>query len=216
MDMNKEREAFEAWLKSLNENGRTTYFLGQESTVAWEAWQAAKAESHKSASLYQWEINHLAAANQQLRDYAAKASADQKIKLLLCDDHLKKCESPTGIFNSQYPDEEPCLICLAKQAKAQAVPDLSELQEMIAGHQYFHGEHGHMIVDMDDVIKEISGFDSCKAQAVPEGFLIVPKYHQQNIRDALVIACDVQEDEQRFEDSLNYVHKAMIEAQDQS
>ena len=38
------REAFEAWLKSLNENGRTTYFLGQESTVAWEAWQAAKAQ----------------------------------------------------------------------------------------------------------------------------------------------------------------------------
>ena len=38
------RESFEAWLKSLNENGRTTYFLGQESTVAWEAWQAAKAQ----------------------------------------------------------------------------------------------------------------------------------------------------------------------------
>ena len=54
---------------------------------------------------------------------AAKAQADQKIKLLLCDEHLKKCESPTGVFNSQYPDEEPCLICLAKQYKAQAVPD---------------------------------------------------------------------------------------------
>lgn len=53
----------------------------------------------------------------------AKAQADQKIKLLLCDEHLKKCESPTGIFNSQYPDEEPCLICLAKQYKAQAVPE---------------------------------------------------------------------------------------------
>lgn len=53
----------------------------------------------------------------------AKAQADQKVKLLLCDEHLKKCESPTGIFNSQYPDEEPCLICLAKEAKAQAVPD---------------------------------------------------------------------------------------------
>lgn len=53
----------------------------------------------------------------------AKAQADQKIKLLLCDEHLKKCESPTGIFNSQYPDEEPCLICLAKEAKAQAVPE---------------------------------------------------------------------------------------------
>lgn len=53
----------------------------------------------------------------------AKAQADQKIKLLLCDEHLKKCESPTGVFNSQYPDEEPCLICLAKEAKAQAVPE---------------------------------------------------------------------------------------------
>lgn len=56
----------------------------------------------------------------------------------------------------------------AWQAKAQAVPDLSELQERIAGHQYYHDEHGHMIVDMDDVVKEISGFDSWKAQAVPE------------------------------------------------
>jgi hypothetical protein len=103
----------------------------------------------------------------------AQAQADQKIKLLLCDEHLKKCESPTGVFNSQYPDEEPCLICLAKEAKAQAVPDLSELQERIAGHQYYHDEHGHMIVDMDDVVKEISGFDSWKAQAVPEGFALV-------------------------------------------
>ncbi|MDN5511769.1 hypothetical protein [Acinetobacter sp.] len=63
---------------------------------------------------------------------------------------------------------------LVSVRKAQAVPDLSELQEMIAGHQYFHGEHGHMIVDMDDVIKEISGFDSCKAQAVPEPVLDAP------------------------------------------
>ena len=52
MDVQKEREAFEAWLKSLNENGRTTYFLGQESTVAWEAWQAAKEhESNKSGQI---------------------------------------------------------------------------------------------------------------------------------------------------------------------
>lgn len=60
-------------------------------------------------------------------------------------------------------------------AKAQAVPDLGELQERIAGHQYYHDEHGHMIVDMDDVVKEISGFDSWKAQAVPEGYVLVEK-----------------------------------------
>lgn len=58
-------------------------------------------------------------------------------------------------------------------AKAQAVPDLGELQERIAGHQYYHDERGHIIVDMDDVVKEISGFDSWKAQAVPEGFVLV-------------------------------------------
>ena len=56
---------------------------------------------------------------------------------------------------------------LVVPAKAQAVPDLGELQERIAGHQYYHDEHGHMVVDMDDVVKEISGFDSWKAQAVP-------------------------------------------------
>ena len=60
-------------------------------------------------------------------------------------------------------------------AKSKAVPDLGELQERIAGHQYYHDEHGHMIVDMDDVVKEISGFDSYKAHAVPEGFVLVPK-----------------------------------------
>lgn len=60
---------------------------------------------------------------------AAKAQADQKIKLLLCDEHLKKCESPTGVFNSQYPDEEPCLICLAKEAKAQAVPEWIRMED---------------------------------------------------------------------------------------
>jgi hypothetical protein len=114
----------------------------------------------------------------------AKAQADQKIKLLLCDEHLKKCESPTGVFNSQYPDEEPCLICLAKEAKANAVPDLSELQERIAGHQYYHDEHGHMVVDMGDVVKEISGFDSWKAQAVPEGFVLVPKNPTHKMMEA--------------------------------
>lgn len=67
----------------------------------------------------------------------------------------------------------------AWQAKAQAVPDLGELQERIAGHQYYHDEHGHMIVDMDDVVKEIGGFDSWKAQAVPEKDAVIKKLSDQ-------------------------------------
>ena len=65
-----------------------------------------------------------------------KAQADQKVKLLLCDEHLKKCESPTGIFNSQYPDEEPCLICLAKEAKAQAAPEKDAVIKKLSDQLY--------------------------------------------------------------------------------
>ena len=59
------------------------------------------------------------------------------------------------------------------------------------------------------VILGIQDIKVIKAQAVP-------KYHMGNIRDALVIACDIKEDEGRFEDSLNYIHQAMIEAQEQN
>ncbi len=99
MDLQKERELFLAHMRSIGSAGfmfeldEDGNFDDMSMAYAWSAWQAAKAQ------------------------------ADQKVKLLLCDEHLKKCESPTGIFNSQYPDEEPCLICLAKEAKAQAVPE---------------------------------------------------------------------------------------------
>lgn len=57
-------------------------------------------------------------------------------------------------------------------------------------------------------------FDAWLASTNREGYKLVPKYHQENIKDALIIACDIKEDEQRFEDSLNYVHEAMIGACD--
>lgn len=102
-------------------------------------------------------------------------------------------------------------------AKAQAVPDLGELQERIAGHQYYHDEHGHMIVDMDDVVKEISSFDSCKAQAVQEGFVLVPK----EPTDAMLFAAsgrDIVAEHYGGENilwpELRETWKAMIEAQE--
>ena len=58
-------------------------------------------------------------------------------------------------------------------------------------------------------------FDAWLASANREGYKLVPKHHQENIKDALIIACDIKEDEQRFEDSLNYVHEAMIGACDE-
>lgn len=106
MDIQKEREAFE---QHLTDTGLVEFsgygfavdecdeYLHEPTQVAWDSW--------------------LIGLNR------AKAQSEKKIKLLLCDEHLQKCESPTGFFNSQYPDEEPCLICLAKEAKANTVPE---------------------------------------------------------------------------------------------
>lgn len=72
---------------------------------------------------------------------------------------------------------------------------------------WWEGNAIAMMCEEDEALKI---WQAAKAQAVPN------KYHMQNIRDALVIACDTKEDEGRFEDSLNYIHNAMIEAQEQS
>ena len=98
-----------------------------------------------------------------------------KAKLFSFDED-KKLYTGDGVesINDQWTTWCACIGMLHLDIKeAQVVPDLSELQERIAGHQYYHDEHGHMIVDMDDVVKEISGFDSWKAQAVPEGFVLI-------------------------------------------
>ena len=79
MDLQKEREAFEDWA-AFNGMGLYVYpslnkYADTDTEAAWKAWQAAKAESHKSASIYQLEINHLAQANHQWREKAAKSQA---------------------------------------------------------------------------------------------------------------------------------------------
>ncbi|WP_168383427.1 hypothetical protein [Acinetobacter indicus] len=105
MDIQKEREAFEAVTNIYHciYNADFNYYFGGSKFVG------GKAEIEVNAGWKAWQ--------------AAKAQSDKKIKLLLCDEHLQKCESPIGVFNSQYPDEEPCLICLAKQYKSQAAPE---------------------------------------------------------------------------------------------
>lgn len=97
-------------------------------------------------------------------------------------DEDKKLYTGDGVesINDQWTTWCACIGMLCLDVKeAQAVPDLGELQERIAGHQYYHDEHGHMIVDMDDVVKEISGFDSWKSQAVPEKDAVIKKLSDQ-------------------------------------
>lgn len=82
MDFQKEREAFENHLKKMGKTDNETFSKNEDDSYqmdiihfGWKIWQAAKDESHKQAALYQSEINHLAQANQQWREKAAKAQA---------------------------------------------------------------------------------------------------------------------------------------------
>lgn len=58
--------------------------------------------------------------NQQLKESLADARDEIKrlkknLRLLLCKKHLDKCEN--GLFNSRFPDDEPCLMCLEEAAE---------------------------------------------------------------------------------------------------
>lgn len=121
MDIQKEREAFEDWLFStekFNFRNKNFLFMLDESGIYedkpvlehWQTWQAAKDESHKQAALYQSEINHLAQANQQWREKAAKAQAvpegyiivplrDLNIVMELAEDHRDEY-----IRTSEFPE----------------------------------------------------------------------------------------------------------------
>ena len=94
--MNKEREAFEEsnnikpdWSFKFDDELQQYVELDHEMQAQveefnehWDTfragWQAAKDDSHKQATLYQFEINHLAQANEQWREKAAKAQAVPK------------------------------------------------------------------------------------------------------------------------------------------
>ncbi len=56
----------------------------------------------------------------ELRKHLAEARAEiarlkKNLRLLLCKKHLDKCEN--GLFNSRFPDDEPCLICVEEAAE---------------------------------------------------------------------------------------------------
>lgn len=151
MDIQKEREAFNKEFGIDDADTFPAFSGGIESSAAlkcnWLGWKK-RAEFEYRENPETIEIDGLKTIHKLCK---------------FADEHNMKDCSFTEIVERMFDE----------LAKAQAVPDLGELQERIAGHQYYHDEHGHMIVDMDDVVKEISGFDGCKAQAVPEGFVVV-------------------------------------------
>lgn len=68
----------------------------------------------------QYTITCASEENQQLKESLAEARTEierlnKKLRLLLCEEHFEKCER--GLFNSENPDDEPCLICLMDAAE---------------------------------------------------------------------------------------------------
>lgn len=59
--------------------------------------------------------NELGDKDRQLAESRAETERLKKnLRLLLCKKHLDECEN--GLFNSRFPDDEPCLICVAEAA----------------------------------------------------------------------------------------------------
>lgn len=153
MAINKEREDFEAefskiksdiafWLHTWDEE-----MQGYNHPVMcwfWYMWQAARVESHKQAALYQFEINHLAQANQQWREKAAKAQAVLKSPVMAFDEWFKKRHEKTGLYeealcgkdDATYIKHEMNKAFQAGWKKKQAVPEGFVLVPK-AGAQYF-------------------------------------------------------------------------------
>ena len=120
MDIQKEREAFEKLIdieiiisEGFKFNPNINQYYHQDHTNhrisyaylmgAWMAWQAAKVESHKQAALYQFEINHLAQANQQWREKAANAQATPDNKQFNLNEFLEmeqKLDSKDGVITA--------------------------------------------------------------------------------------------------------------------
>lgn len=194
MDIQKEREAFNKEFGIDDADTFPAFSGGIESSAAlkcnWLGWKK-RAEFEYRENPETIEIDGLKTIHKLCK---------------FADEHNMKDCSFTEIVERMFDE----------LAKAQAVPDLGELQERIAGHQYYHDEHGHMIVDMDDVVKEISGFDGCKAQAVPEGFVVVPKEPTDEMWSSGIDAyTDAMEDNKALPAaSINDIYKAMIEAQE--
>lgn len=61
-----------------------------------------------------------------------------------------------------------------------------------------------------DQLQRAFMWQAWQASAQRQGYKLVLLDHMSVIRDALVIACDSGKNYQRYEDSLNYVHKAMM------
>ena len=117
--MDKEREVFKAWFKKEYLGIDALANQGDEGAMirrdyAYVGYQAAKAESHKQAALYQFEINHLAQANEQWREKVANAQAMAETQQAVIDSLKAQLKA---VHDSRVEFVEYCRVVEAQENK---------------------------------------------------------------------------------------------------
>lgn len=114
-DEDRMHEQIELWARQSYRRSRSgvrgTTITRADSEVTHYVWAALR-----------WAHEREQAEAQELRERAEKA--ERKLSLLICNDCHDKCSVPyRGLFDSQHPDEEPCVLCeLEKRIDAALSP----------------------------------------------------------------------------------------------
>lgn len=69
-----------------------------------------------------------------------------KLNILLCDNHLEKCEG--GLFKTKHPEEEPCLLCIIQEQQKKIDEVLSILNDV-------EMDNSEIMLDSIDQIKDL-------------------------------------------------------------
>ena len=214
MDINKEREAFLKWhyqaylLENPEidmQNAQYIYDYAHKNALSaqlresqFTVWQAAKAQAEKSL-LEQFEIN---------------AKLTEKIVSMVTYDRLQELIA-IGV-KSALDEREKRVMDLQKEREAfeQHLTDTGLVE---------FSDYGFAVDECDEYLHEptqvawdswLIGLNRAKAQAVPEGFVLVPKEPTEKMNKA-----GLQEYRKVIgvgQDDIGYIYKAMIEAQEQA
>ena len=96
----------ETWFKSLNENGKTVYFLGNEHKVSKMAWDFQQAEIDHLETMNQRYIGKMQEQQDQVADLKAQLNSMEQCYIEIKQEHNELIAFNTGIDRKQKVAEK--------------------------------------------------------------------------------------------------------------
>ncbi len=96
----------EKWFKSLNENGKTVYFLGNEHKVSKMAWDFQQAEIDHLETMNQRYIGKMQEQQDQVADLKAQLNSMEQCYIEIKQEHNELIAFNTGIDRKQKVAEK--------------------------------------------------------------------------------------------------------------